>query len=78
MGIKSFDRNYSSLSGLTSLTMLVLSNNQIVDIKPLVDNTGINSSDLIQLLTNSLNTTSCTSYIPQLKNRGATVNHNCP
>ena len=70
--------NISALVGLTKLIWLKLNPNQISDIKPLVDNSGINSGDYVVLLNNTLSATSCTFYIPQLKNRGVTVDHNCP
>ncbi len=44
----------SALSGLTNLTRLYLDNNQIADIAPLVNNTGIDSGDIVNLRWNQL------------------------
>ena len=70
------------LAGLTNLTYLYLNDNQISDIKPLVDNSGIDSGDIVDLYYggsgNPLSTTSCMVYIPQLQSRGVNVEHGCP
>jgi len=58
---------------LTSLGRLDLNINQIVDIEPLVDNSGLGSGDYIVLVANPLSDTSITVYIPQLKAKGVEV-----
>jgi internalin A len=62
-----------ALSSLNNLTSLDLSNNQISDIKPLVDNSGISNGDSIYLEGNHLSDTSISVYIPQLEARGVNV-----
>ena len=52
---------------------LVLDTNQIVDIKPLVDNTGLGGDDRVDLHANPLSDTSITVYIPQLRANGVDV-----
>jgi len=69
------------LAKLTQLTSLSLYHNQISDIKPLVDNSGIDSGDVVELYdpdygTNPLSSISCRVYIPQLEDRGVTVEYN--
>ncbi len=66
----------SALAGLSALRWLLLNNNQISDISPLVNNTGISGS--VYLSGNPLDTASCTGHIPELEGRGITVNHDCP
>jgi hypothetical protein len=63
----------SALSGLTSLIDLWLHYNQISDIKPLVDNSGLSTGDLVDLRSNPLSPTSVYTYIPQLQARGVQV-----
>ncbi|MEE4359565.1 MAG: putative toxin-antitoxin system toxin component, PIN family [Desulfococcaceae bacterium] len=52
--------------------------NQIYDIKPLINNSGIGVGDYVYLSDNPLNTSSCTRHIPTLQSRGVTVYHSCP
>jgi len=58
---------------------LWLAGNQISDIKPLVDNSGIDNGDTVSLCrnnkTNPLSTTSSDTYIPRLQTRGVTVQY---
>ena len=61
------------LSLLTNLKILLLNSNQIVDIEPLVENTGLGSGDKIELKTNPLSDTSIDVYIPQLRSRGVSI-----
>jgi Leucine-rich repeat (LRR) protein len=67
----------SPLSGLVSLTSLDLWYNQVSDLNPLVLNAGIDSGDLVDVMSNPLDTTSCTVHIPTLQGRGVTVDHDC-
>jgi len=52
---------------------LGLSNNQIADIGPLVDNEGLGEGDGIDLRGNPLSGDSLEVYLPQLEDRGVTV-----
>jgi len=63
------------LSALINLKELGLANNQIVDIFPLTQNSGINVGDTIYLTNNPLDETSINTYIPQLEARGVTVHY---
>ena len=77
----------SSLSGLISLTTLflenillpppipglVLSNNSISDLSPLVANTGLGSGDAVHVRNNPLSATSINTHIPTLHSRGVAV-----
>ena len=63
----------SPLAGLTSLTDLLLLDNQINDIAPLVANAGIGSGDTIDLRSNPLNKDAILDHIPALEARGATI-----
>ena len=71
----------SALASLTNLKSLWLNNvimqcapiNQISDIKPLVDNSGLAAGDEVNLRGNPLSSTSLNTYIPILEARGATV-----
>jgi len=68
----------SPLAGLTNLEYLNLASNQISDIYPLVQNSGIGEGDEVSLYNNPLNETSCTVYIPQLRDRGVDVSYSWP
>jgi len=75
----------SPLSGLTNLTELglansnisipglVLSNNTISDLAPLVANTGLGSGDRVDVRNNPLSATSINTHIPALQSRGVAV-----
>lgn len=63
----------SPLPGLADLTHLDLEDNQITDIGPLVANTGVGSSDLVDLIFNPLSCDSILVHIPLLEARGAYV-----
>ena len=63
----------SALSGLTNLTILYLSDNQIIDIYPLIQNSGIDNDDEVNISYNPLSETSINTYIPQLEARGVNV-----
>ena len=67
--------NISALTGLTDLHFLLLENNQISDIQPIVNNSGIATSDYVSLQCNPLSTTSINTCIPALQARGATVTY---
>lgn len=63
----------TALSKLTNLILLDLSFNQITDIAPLVNNSGLSQGDAISLNGNPLDSISINQYIPQLKTRGVVV-----
>jgi len=63
----------SSIRGLTSLTALNLMQNNITDISPLLENTGLNKGDKVDLEYNQLNEDSINVYIPKLQQRGVAV-----
>ena len=65
----------SPLSGLTSLTTLRLENNQnLTDIQPLLDNTGLGAGDTVNLESTSV---SCTD-VAALEAKGVQVQSDCP
>jgi PKD repeat protein/Leucine-rich repeat (LRR) protein len=66
--------DYSVLSFLTNLEELICSGNNITDIKPLVNNTGLGMNDHIDLRDNPLSIEAITIDIPALEARGAIVN----
>jgi len=57
------------------LTEILLYSNQIRDISPLVDNPGLGVGDLVSLKDNPLSPDSIDIYLPQLRERGVTVEH---
>jgi hypothetical protein len=63
----------SPLEQLIDLRHLALENNQISDIKPLVDNPGIGPRDILILDKNPLSPESIDVYIPQFRARGVSV-----
>ncbi len=63
----------STLAGLTNLQILSLRGNNISDISPLVENSGLSAGDTVDLRDNPLSTTSVDVYIPQLEARGVTL-----
>ena len=67
------ETSISPLSNLTNLDYLYLFENQIADRSPLVQNTGINQGDVVDLYENLLSGTSLNTYIPQLEARGVNV-----
>jgi len=68
----------SAVSGLTKLRGYIrFENNQIVDISPLVTNSGISSGTIVWLQGNPLNATSCNTHISELESRGVEVWHDC-
>ena len=71
-------RDVSPLSGLTALTTLRLGNNQITDVSPLVDNVGLGSGDTILLTGNPLSADALETQIPDLEERGVTVDFDKP
>jgi hypothetical protein len=67
-------RHVIQLAGLTNLYWLYLSGNQIIDISPLVSNSGIDDQDRVHLRDNPLNCDpSILVHIPALEDRGVTV-----
>jgi Leucine-rich repeat (LRR) protein len=65
----------SPLADLTNLTELYLWDNEISDMSPLVQNAGLGAGDTVDLRLNPLSSDSVTIYIPQLQERGVTVNY---
>ncbi len=68
----------SPVSGLTNLTGLYLNNNQITDLQSLVDNTGIDTDDIIDVRQNLLDISSGSSDmddITTLEGRGVTIHY---
>jgi len=55
------------------LQSLNFNDNNVVDILPLINNSGIDNGDIVWLENNELNDTSINIYIPQLEARGVTV-----
>jgi hypothetical protein len=55
------------------LTQLYLEKNQITDISPLVENSGLSVGDTLDLRENPLSSTSVDVHIPQLEQRGVKV-----
>lgn len=69
-------KDITDLTGLeycTDLAWLTFRNNQISDISPLVDNSGLGEGDTVDLRNNPLSSQSINLYIPQLQDRGITV-----
>jgi len=56
----------STIMDLINLQDITLSDNQVVDLQPFVNNSGINNGDEIWLENNPLSDTSKNIYIPQL------------
>jgi len=65
--------NIKSLKSLTNLRRLILKGNQIVDISPLVRNSGIGEGDDIDLRRNPLNNEAYKVHIPTLQKRGVKI-----
>ena len=63
----------SPLRDLTNLEWLRFVGNNITDLSPLVANTGLGGGDWIDVRENPLNRASIQTHIPDLKNRGVTV-----
>ena len=68
----------SALSNLIRLAYVYLQSNRISDIQPLVDNSGLEQGDIVDLTDNPLNSNSLNIYIPQLQARGVNVAYNAP
>jgi len=74
-------RDIIDLTGVercTSLQSLWLYDNQISDIKPLVDNVGLSQGKSVYLSFNPLSNDSVTIYIPTLVGRGVNVYYETP
>ena len=71
------NNNLSDISPIADATCdfdyIYIADNQITDIKPIVDNANITDGDDIYIANNPLNETSINTYIPQLEARGVTV-----
>lgn len=63
----------ASLQGLSAIEQLDLSNNPISNIRPLVENTGLGSGDVVNLSETQLDQESINTLIPELSNRGVEV-----
>lgn len=61
------------IAALTNLKTLVISDNRIVDIQPLVNNSGLQTGDVVNLTSNPLSTESISQHIPALQARGVNV-----
>ncbi len=70
--------NLTGVEYCINLVYLELSQNQITDIGPLIDNSGFDTRDFIDLQGNPLTDTSKDTYIPQLVNRGVFVYYDEP
>ena len=66
-------RKKSALSNLVNLTTLYLPDNEIIDITPLIENTGIAGE--VNLKGNPLSNTTLSTQIPILVARGISVEH---
>lgn len=66
------------LSNLYQLANLDLEDNQLADLLPVGNNSGIGTGDTINVKGNPLNGDSCGTHIPAMTGRGAAVNHDCP
>lgn len=67
------DNNISDIGplvNLTDLNFLKVGGNEIIDMQPLVQNIGIGSGDIINIVDNPLSETSLNVYIPELEARG--------
>ena len=70
------NKNITNLTGLEyaiNLTELVLQNNSIADLSPLLANTGLRNGDKLNLKANPLSDLSIKTIIPILQSRGVTV-----
>jgi len=61
------------LAEFSNLQGLNLSSNNISDISPLVENSGLSAGDTVDLRNNPLSTISIDDYVPQLEARGVAV-----
>ncbi len=67
------------LKDLVNLTELILYSNQISDLRFLVENTGLQTDDLVDVSDNPLDAEACSSEIPDLQARGVIViQDSCP
>lgn len=76
--LKVQEKGIQDLTGLkycVNLRQLNLYNNNISDISPLVENSGLSDGDFVDLSGNPLITTSVNVYIPQLEQRGVDVRY---
>ena len=64
------------IANLVELDYLDLRDNHIVDISPLINNVGLGDGDEIRLKDNPLSTASINEYIPQLTNKGVSIDLN--
>lgn len=65
--------NIHSLATVVNISTLLLNNNKIIDIEPLMDNPGLSTGDIVMLSNNPLNDISINEYIPELINRGVNI-----
>ena len=68
----------SALSGLINLRVLLIQGNNISDLSPLVENTGLDSEDGVDVRDNPLSGKSILTHIPALDGRGVTVQFDTP
>lgn len=58
---------------MININWLILPDNQIKDITPLVKNTGLGEGDLVDLSRNPLNEISINNHLKTLRDRGVVV-----
>ena len=63
----------SPIEELINLAVLHLEGNGVIDISPLVANSGLATGDMVGLTANPLNSTSLSTSIPQMVQRGVSV-----
>jgi Leucine-rich repeat (LRR) protein len=71
-------QDISALSGLVGLVHLVLDNNPISDLAPLVANPGLGTGDDVSILSANLNCAQQQKNIAALRSRGVTLTTDCP
>jgi Leucine-rich repeat (LRR) protein len=71
-------QDISALSGLVGLVHVVLDNNPISDLAPLVANPGLGIGDDVSILNANLNCAQQQKNIAALRSRGVTLKTNCP
>jgi FG-GAP repeat/Leucine Rich repeats (2 copies) len=65
--------NISQLSALPKISVLYIQSNQITDLQPLVDNTGMGTGDILNVTDNPLSASATNIQVPALEARGVQV-----